>query len=443
MTNRNLHTRVQHMQIAKILVPVVGVLGMLLFAAPAFAQTPDDYGIAAVGTYCPTLSITMQRGARDISTNNQVSELQKFLADYYDIDPDEIVTGFFGRITQGYVQQFQREQGLPTFGIAGSMTRGVIARVCTQVSTVTSQINNTPTNTTTQSSSAPTCTIGSNKLNPATNEPFVITWSTTNISSPVLYEQRRGGGHTAVEANGSRIFTEYSAGTATFQIGGGGIGASYNPICSVTVNVNQVSAVGTIDPSSLAPSSGSFIMSGSASGSSRVDVYVVPASYTGGTDRQSLGNLVKGGGIPGAASNLSYVSNGRWSTSFGGFAGGSYKIYVLDISSCTISSCGATPLLASASFSIPVQAPTCTLNATNPYDSSGSQIPVTLTWASQNASHATMQYRWENNSTWTAMNNVSANGSMVVTPTGTTYYSLTFYGSGGSKECVVIVGLKG
>ncbi|MBI5456907.1 peptidoglycan-binding protein [Candidatus Kaiserbacteria bacterium] len=100
-------------------------------ALPALAQTSDDYGTADSANYCPKLSITMQRGARDASYGGQVSELQKFISDYYDIDPDEIVTGFFGRITQGYVQQFQREQGLPTFGIAGSMTRAAIAKVCT------------------------------------------------------------------------------------------------------------------------------------------------------------------------------------------------------------------------------------------------------------------------------------------------------------------------
>ncbi len=100
----------------------------------AIAQTADDYGTGLSASYCPKLSITMQRGARDVSYSGQVSELQKFLSDYYDIDPNEIVTGFFGRITQGYVQQFQREQGLPTFGIAGSMTRAAIAKVCSNIS---------------------------------------------------------------------------------------------------------------------------------------------------------------------------------------------------------------------------------------------------------------------------------------------------------------------
>ncbi|MBI4133186.1 peptidoglycan-binding protein, partial [Candidatus Uhrbacteria bacterium] len=82
------------------------------------------------GVYCPNLVSTFQRGARDATTRGQVSELQRFISDYYDIEPEEIVTGFFGRITQGYVQRFQKEQGLPTFGIVGSLTRAAIARVC-------------------------------------------------------------------------------------------------------------------------------------------------------------------------------------------------------------------------------------------------------------------------------------------------------------------------
>lgn len=85
----------------------------------------DDWGTTA-GTYCPRLSQTLVRG----SSGNQVLELQKFLSDYYDIPPTTIQTGYFGRITQGYVIQFQKEQGLPSYGIAGSMTRAAIAKVC-------------------------------------------------------------------------------------------------------------------------------------------------------------------------------------------------------------------------------------------------------------------------------------------------------------------------
>lgn len=90
----------------------------------------DDYGTSGgsgdIATYCPNLTATIQRGAR----GSLVSELQKFLSGYYDIDPEELVTGFFGRITQGYVQQFQTEQGLPSYGIAGSLTRARIASIC-------------------------------------------------------------------------------------------------------------------------------------------------------------------------------------------------------------------------------------------------------------------------------------------------------------------------
>ena len=109
-----------------------GGVGLLLLSSPllASAQISDDYAADNQDSYCPQLSITMQRGARDATTRGQVSELQKFISDYYDIDPEEIVTGFFGRITQSYVIKFQREQGLPAYGIAGSLTRAVISRVC-------------------------------------------------------------------------------------------------------------------------------------------------------------------------------------------------------------------------------------------------------------------------------------------------------------------------
>ena len=114
------------------------LLTSISVAIPAFAQTADDYGTAAAGTYCPSLSTTMQRGARDGVVNGQVSELQKFLADYYDLDPSELVSGYFGRITQSYVIKYQKEQGLPSLGIAGQLTRASIARLCSQLSAATS-----------------------------------------------------------------------------------------------------------------------------------------------------------------------------------------------------------------------------------------------------------------------------------------------------------------
>ena len=55
--------------------------------------------------YCPALSQTLQFGSRDSQTNptGQVTELQTFLSDYYDLNPDDYVTGYFGRLTRGNV----------------------------------------------------------------------------------------------------------------------------------------------------------------------------------------------------------------------------------------------------------------------------------------------------------------------------------------------------
>ena len=115
--------------LTKTVVLTVMLIGLAV--APAFAQT-DDYGSGTTSsTYCPQLFQTVVRG----SSGNQVLELQKFLSDYYDILPATIQTGYFGRITQRYVIQFQKEQGLPSYGIAGSMTRAAIARACGQAVT--------------------------------------------------------------------------------------------------------------------------------------------------------------------------------------------------------------------------------------------------------------------------------------------------------------------
>jgi peptidoglycan hydrolase-like protein with peptidoglycan-binding domain len=59
-----------------------------------------------------------------------VLELQKFFSDYYAVPPTDIQTGYFGPITQSYVIKFQKEQGLPSYGIVGPMTRAVITRIC-------------------------------------------------------------------------------------------------------------------------------------------------------------------------------------------------------------------------------------------------------------------------------------------------------------------------
>jgi hypothetical protein len=47
---------------------------------------------------------------RDAATMpaGQLTELQKFLVDYYDLNPDDYIPGYFGRLTQQNVIRFQR-----------------------------------------------------------------------------------------------------------------------------------------------------------------------------------------------------------------------------------------------------------------------------------------------------------------------------------------------
>ena len=111
-----------------------------LIAAPAFAQTASNNANSAVsGTYCPQISRTLVRGSEDVRVGNtwklDVTELQKFLIDHYNIAPETFFgvggsSGYFGRMTQQYAVKFQKEQGLPSAGTVGPLTRSVIAKVC-------------------------------------------------------------------------------------------------------------------------------------------------------------------------------------------------------------------------------------------------------------------------------------------------------------------------
>jgi hypothetical protein len=94
----------------------------------------------------------MWRGA----TGNEVKELQKFLKDYYDLGDDTLpASGYFGRVTQNYVAQFQKDNGLTPgtpgltiqLGVVNNTTRQVIlARACPNPDKPLGNIN--PTNST-------------------------------------------------------------------------------------------------------------------------------------------------------------------------------------------------------------------------------------------------------------------------------------------------------
>jgi PKD repeat protein len=149
---------------------LVALVLLLLGAGSAFAQTQtaDDYGNGTVssGVYCPQISQTMQKGARDTTTNpqGQVSELQAFLTDYYNLNDGSLVGGYFGKLTQKYVIQFQTEQNLPSFGIAGSLTRAKISSLCgTNTSAGNASTHPTNTGTVQATTSSPVITSTSAK----------------------------------------------------------------------------------------------------------------------------------------------------------------------------------------------------------------------------------------------------------------------------------------
>lgn len=142
------------------------LVGLLTLPLITFAQI-GDIGDTASEVYCPNLTVTMQFGATDATTGGQVTQLQRFLADYYDLNPADYVTGSFRRLTRENVRRFQCEtmsvcsgsEVSTGWGRVGPMTRVKIADTCgvgTQTySSPTSPYTPQPQQPTTQSCTTP------------------------------------------------------------------------------------------------------------------------------------------------------------------------------------------------------------------------------------------------------------------------------------------------
>lgn len=275
------------MSTAKILAVI---LAFLILAPQSFAQLADDYGIntfESVGNYCPELSITIVRGNRDLSANPQVTNLQKFLSAYYDIPSEELVTGFFGRITQDYVIKFQKEQGLPSLGIVGSMTRASIAKACGGTASV-NQSSNTNQSVT-------------------LNLPVGCT-STTNFS-PVT------GQRCGASAN-----TSTNVGVDTNQSTRSGIFTTSSSLFSSTnaTASNQSATISSIVSNSRTP-----VITGTATGVSQIGL--------------SLGDA--GGKVYGSGNGTISVIDNRWSHTVNTpLADGSYTIDIVNTNSQKLAS---------------------------------------------------------------------------------------------------------
>lgn len=119
----------------------VAALIAVSFVISIVLSLPSQAGAQETGTpsavYCPNLTVTLQFGSRDSSTGGQVTQLQKFLSDYYDLDPATYVTGYFGNLTKQNVKRFQCEKDIVCsgdestgWGVVGPRTRAAIVAAC-------------------------------------------------------------------------------------------------------------------------------------------------------------------------------------------------------------------------------------------------------------------------------------------------------------------------
>ena len=137
------------------------VLSIVLFAGPALALGPTGFGGSggyvgsggsggpaayagfggsststsgyagsngSRGSACPNITTTLYQGMTDGGTGGQVTQLQQFLSAHFGVK--DIISGYFGVRTGGYVRQFRAEQGLAAGGVAGPLTRAAIRTFC-------------------------------------------------------------------------------------------------------------------------------------------------------------------------------------------------------------------------------------------------------------------------------------------------------------------------
>lgn len=158
------------------LVTVSSIIGVLMFAAPVFAQTDTTslittllaqikalqtqltqlQGAPVAGSSCTNFTYNLYSDLTDATTNGEVSKLQKFLAKNASYTGP--VTGYFGPMTEAAVQRWQSARGIISsgtaestgFGYVGPKTRGVMA--CTGAQTTAGDTYVPPANNYTPSS---------------------------------------------------------------------------------------------------------------------------------------------------------------------------------------------------------------------------------------------------------------------------------------------------
>jgi hypothetical protein len=98
---------------------------------PVITDITSDMPTSA---HCPNLIRGLARGMRD---ETEVRALQTFLATRYTYAEADLVTGFFGPVTESLVRRFQNEAGVPALGMVGPLTRAAIGKACSAGGTST------------------------------------------------------------------------------------------------------------------------------------------------------------------------------------------------------------------------------------------------------------------------------------------------------------------
>lgn len=111
----------------KYLLTALLVSSFVFASAQTLPDVDDSAQIEDTSYYCPNITVSLYKGLNDRKTKGQVSELQKFLSDYFSMN---ISGGVFGQTTKNYVIKFQKENGLPSVGTVGKATREKIASIC-------------------------------------------------------------------------------------------------------------------------------------------------------------------------------------------------------------------------------------------------------------------------------------------------------------------------
>ena len=101
---------------------------------PAALGSTTSLMASSTAMFCPKIARTVMRGNHDATTTGDIGQLQQFMAEHFNMDTKDVVTGFFGSTTQGLLMRFQEEQGIPPTPQAGPLTRAAIARLCNPTS---------------------------------------------------------------------------------------------------------------------------------------------------------------------------------------------------------------------------------------------------------------------------------------------------------------------